>query len=479
MANKKFSQLTSAVSLTDTDIIPIVDGTGTKKIAASAVKTYATSGLATVATTGSYDSLFDKPNTILEFNITDGTSGQVLTTDGAGNLSFTTVSGGAANTGDVTFDGVKIIGSGTASGDGLGFSTLELVPDNNLYGNHQYLVVDPTAPGHIHIRAGGPQDNSNAQLFLGGENTHVRIVDGDNAIRMAYQQSSTLSSVTLTAGVDYSTAEWVDNSGNYSIVFNNVQQSTLDAIWGLSGSTNTFEVYDGVSYTTITGYYGSSTPGLGQVASLSVGQAPATSPTTVVSVTLNSIGITASYVEVSGSDVRIDAQDDVRIFSRDTFLLANYSTSDPVVIRTDYNGNDYGWEFRTDGVLELPSGGDIIRNGNSIIPLDITDLTDNSGLLTTTAEPKFDIKSTAFIASSNTRYGVDTTSGAITAVLPVSPNLGDAVFFADAGGAFATNNLTIDRNSNTINGDTADIIINVNGDSIGLFWNGTTWRLYE
>lgn len=113
------------------------------------------------------------------------------------------------------------------------------------------------------------------------------------------------------------------------------------------------------------------------------------------------------------------------------------------------------------------------------IPTDVNELSDASGLLTATAEPKFDIKSTAFAASSNTRYGVDTTIGAITAVLPASPGLGDAVFFADAGGAFVTNNLTIDRNGNTINGAAADVTVNVNGDSVGLFWNGTTWRLYE
>ena len=44
----------------------------------------------------------------LNFPTTDGTSGQVLTTDGAGNLSFTTVSGGAASTGDFTFTGNKM-----------------------------------------------------------------------------------------------------------------------------------------------------------------------------------------------------------------------------------------------------------------------------------------------------------------------------------------------------------------------------------
>jgi len=84
----------------------------------------------------------------------------------------------SSGTGDVTFSGIKIIGAGTASGDGNGYSTLELVPDNDLYAGNQYLIIDPTAPSHIHIRAGGTQDNSSAQLYLGGENSHVMIGAG-------------------------------------------------------------------------------------------------------------------------------------------------------------------------------------------------------------------------------------------------------------------------------------------------------------
>jgi hypothetical protein len=94
------------------------------------------------------------------------------------------------------FDGVQInlknkvlspgvlYGSNADSGDGAGLDTIKLIPDaelhynNGNYGNDQYLIVDPTAPNHIHIRAGGTQDNSNAQLFLGGETTHVSIGSG-------------------------------------------------------------------------------------------------------------------------------------------------------------------------------------------------------------------------------------------------------------------------------------------------------------
>lgn len=81
-----------------------------------------------------------------------------------------------ADTGDITFDGVKIIGAGTASGDGANLGTIELVPDGDLTSD-QYIIIDPTAPNHIHIRAGGTQDASNADLIIGGEDTNLLVSD--------------------------------------------------------------------------------------------------------------------------------------------------------------------------------------------------------------------------------------------------------------------------------------------------------------
>ena len=120
--------------------------------------------------------------------------------------------GGTANTGDVTFSGVKVIGAGTASGDGLGYSTLELVPDGTLVSD-QYIIVDPTAPNHIHLRAGGTQDASTAELYLGGERNHVRIRDG---IGVSLQNDVfTINFYGFQQGVDYDTATWsTDEFGN-------------------------------------------------------------------------------------------------------------------------------------------------------------------------------------------------------------------------------------------------------------------------
>jgi hypothetical protein len=77
-------------------------------------------------------------------------------------------------------------GSNADASEGQGVDTIKLIPDaalyynNGNYGNDQYLVVDPTQPNHIHIRAGGTIDNSNAALFLGGENSNVEIQAGEN-----------------------------------------------------------------------------------------------------------------------------------------------------------------------------------------------------------------------------------------------------------------------------------------------------------
>ena len=67
------------------------------------------------------------------------------------------------------------------SGDGFGNNTIKLVPNYN-GGDDRYLIIDPTVPNHIHIRAGGQMDASTAELILGGENTHVRVIDSSSSV---------------------------------------------------------------------------------------------------------------------------------------------------------------------------------------------------------------------------------------------------------------------------------------------------------
>jgi hypothetical protein len=121
------------------------------------------------------------------------------------------------------------------------------------------------------------------------------------------------------------------------------------------------------------------------------------------------------------------------------------------------------WNFSASGNLTLPAGGDILDSNNKpVIKIELP----------------FDIKSTDFNATVGGRYGVDTTTAVVTTTLPASPSTGDAIYFADAGGAHATNNLIIARNGKTIMGSASDMTVSVDNQSFGLFYNGTTWRVY-
>ena len=71
------------------------------------------------------------------------------------------------------------------------------------------------------------------------------------------------------------------------------------------------------------------------------------------------------------------------------------------------------------------------------------------------------VKTTTFTAVAGEGYFVNTTSGAFTMTLPSSPTIGDEVTFIDYAGTFDTNNLTIGRNSENIQGSAADLTVSV------------------
>lgn len=274
----------------------------------------------------------NNPAQLMSFNQTSNAPTTIISAY-ASNVTIQSNVTGAMNTwsfddtGNLTLPGTLIGGTsnndgylqwvGNSSGDGAGYTTMNLVPDNTLIGGDQYLIIDPTAPSHIHIRAGGTQDSSSAQLFLGGENSHF----------------------SVGAGID---------------------------------------------------------------------------PTLYV------------------------------------------------------KANNNQWTYGTDGNLTLPSGG-VINYANGT----------QYGSATSVAEASFSIQTSNFNATAGSRYGVDTSGGAVTATLPASPTAGEAIFFADAGGAYASNNLTIARNGKTIMGASSDLTVSTNNQSVGLFYNGTTWRTYN
>jgi hypothetical protein len=69
------------------------------------------------------------------------------------------------------------------------------------------------------------------------------------------------------------------------------------------------------------------------------------------------------------------------------------------------------------------------------------------------------VKTTGFTAVAGEGYFCNTTSAAFTVTLPASPTIGDEVAIVDYAGTFDTNNLTVGRNSENIQGSAADLTV--------------------
>lgn len=77
---------------------------------------------------------------------------------------------------------------------------LNIIPGPQYTSTEQYIVIDPTAPDHIHIRGGGPIDNCNAELTLGGENNNVIVYDPAGTVRINAQNAIGFAAVPLIHG---------------------------------------------------------------------------------------------------------------------------------------------------------------------------------------------------------------------------------------------------------------------------------------
>jgi hypothetical protein len=91
------------------------------------------------------------------------------------------------------------------------------------------------------------------------------------------------------------------------------------------------------------------------------------------------------------------------------------------------------------------------------------------------------VKTTGFTAVAGEGYFCDTSSAAFTATLPATPTLGDEVTLVDYAGTFDTNNLTVGRNSENIQGSAADLTVSVERAGLTLVYSGATqgWLLKD
>jgi hypothetical protein len=118
----------------------------------------------------------------------------------------------------------------------------------------------------------------------------------------------------------------------------------------------------------------------------------------------------------------------------------------------------------------------------------ITGTTTIGDLLTTLAnlwsnsvssESNYLTKTTAYTALAGDYIYASTTGGAFTITLPATPNAQDIVTILDNTSNFATANLTVARNGETIMGLAEDILLNVDSKEYKFIYNGTDWRVTQ
>jgi len=97
-------------------------------------------------------------------------------------------------------------------------------------------------------------------------------------------------------------------------------------------------------------------------------------------------------------------------------------------------------------------------------------IVDGTNVVNGFVEKGYQTTTTAYTAVNGDQIFVDTSSTAVTITLPASPAVGNEVHFIDSKLSFNSNNLTIGRNSQPINGATSDLVVNENGESFTLVY---------
>jgi hypothetical protein len=170
---------------------------------------------------------------------------------------------------------------------------------------------------------------------------------------------------------------------------------------------------------------------------------PAASPGgTTNAIQYNNAGVFAGSTNFTfdGTNVQIGSQGDLRLGDTDN---SNYvALHAPTTITSNYT-------------LTLPA---TTGTANQVLQ---TDGSGNLSFATVSGGAAWQAvtSSATFTAVSKQGYFINTTSNAITATLPASPTLGDFISFVDYAGTFDTNNLTVARNGNKIQGDASDLTV--------------------
>ena len=139
------------------------------------------------------------------------------------------------------------------------------------------------------------------------------------------------------------------------------------------------------------------------------------------------------------------------------------------------------------GLTTLTANSVIVGNGTSAVNFVAPGtagnvLTSNGTTWTSTPSGggglEYVVKTANYTTSDLEGVLADTSGGAFTVTLPITPSAGAQVVIADSGNSWGTNNLTIARNGSTIDNVAENLVCDITGASVQLVYDGTTWEVY-
>jgi hypothetical protein len=329
--------------------------------------------------------------------VTPGGEAAVTGSSGSGTATWSGITGKptfatVATTGSYADLTNKLTSLSELTND-AGFITLSDIPAG-FSGNYADLIGAPTIPADISdltdtngLLGGG----SSSTTHMGNNFTFMDVNTDDDIVRMQTTNTNWIADYTFnTSNSGFTSATWDGNS----IVIAGPSVDVYTAVWALTNLSTITLTIGGVDYN-ITNT-GSSTPGHPQDVTLWTDTAPpAAGPNVIDNIYIVIRNGVETYIEVDGSDIRMEAGDDVRIYSNDIFRLINRSTEDGIELIVDDNNTSKTLRFRIDGNLELPAGSTIVdSNGNNLLssggttlPADASGYLNNNGAGTLTWVP--------------------------------------------------------------------------------------------
>jgi hypothetical protein len=309
-----------------------------------------------------------------------------------------------------------------------------------------------------------------------GAITNVNLQDIDNAISGVYTLTVT-GSTTLAFTTNSSSTTFTDESGRNKIIVLNGSLSATTIIITTPNIEKDYVIINNSGATATISAGGSTTVSIatGSKAYVYVDGAnavntciPAASPGgTSNSVQYNSSGSFAGSTNFTfdGTTVAMQTATALKLTAT-TATLVNLTMSSTANLTTqselrfqDASGGEYvGLRAQatipSSFTLNLPT---VTGTANQVL---VTDGSNNLSFATVSGGAAWQsVTSSNFNATVKYGYFVDTTSTTVTATLPASPTQGDFISFIDYAGTFQTNNFTVARNGNPIQGSATDLTV--------------------